>query len=114
MPWEHTIGAWPASKELLEQLFVKERRSFSEIADLFGTTRNAVAGRCQRLGIASGDGLGGHVAAKRKAEARQGHEPMGCRWIEGDTSEKGWSYCQAAPRHRSSYCDRHHARVFTK
>jgi len=114
MPWEAKTGAWPASKEMLEQLFQRERRSFSEIADLFGTTRNAVAGRCQRLGIASGDGQGGYAVARKKAEVRHAQDPTGCRWIEGEPSGKGWRYCQAPQRPRSCYCDRHHARVFVK
>ena len=114
MPWELRTGGWPASRELLEQLFVQERRSYSEIADLFGTTRNAVAGRCHRLGLVSKDGVGGYAALRRTTEERNVKEPRGCRWIHGDLSDDGWAYCQARQRPGSSYCEQHHRRVFLR
>ena len=112
MPWDVRTGGWPASRETLERLFVHERRSYSEIADLFGTTRNAVAGRCHRLGLASHDGVGGYAAQRRKVRSTQ--EPSGCRWIHGDPADEGWAYCQDRRRPGSSYCDHHHRRVFVR
>ncbi|HYH37918.1 MAG TPA: GcrA family cell cycle regulator [Azospirillum sp.] len=114
MPWDARTGGWPASREILEQLFVHERRSYSEIADLFGTTRNAVAGRCHRLGLVSNDGVGGYAVQRRREEERSTKEPRGCRWIHGDLGDDGWTYCQAPRRPGSSYCENHHRRVFVR
>lgn len=112
MPWDARTGGWPASREVLERLFVRERRSYGEIADLFGTTRNAVAGRCHRLGLASNDGVGGYAVLRRKHEERSAKEPHGCRWIHGDLKDENWRYCQAGQRPGSAYCEQHHRRVF--
>jgi hypothetical protein len=40
-------------------------------------------------------------------------EPIGCRWIEGDTGPGGhWRYCQAKQQEGSAYCPEHHTRVY--
>lgn len=41
------------------------------------------------------------------------HDPVGCRYIEGDPHGV-WSYCQETQREGSSYCERHHARCFRR
>lgn len=38
-------------------------------------------------------------------------EPVGCLWIEGNPTAV-FRYCQAPRRANSSYCERHHDRVF--
>jgi hypothetical protein len=40
-------------------------------------------------------------------------DPIGCRWIHGDTGPGNeWRYCQAEQKEGSDYCPDHHSRVY--
>lgn len=39
------------------------------------------------------------------------HEPVGCRWIDGDVKAGAWRFCQAEREAGSSYCPAHRARA---
>ena len=38
------------------------------------------------------------------------HDPVGCRWIEGEPGHGPWRYCQHDQQPGSDYCPLHHAR----
>lgn len=42
------------------------------------------------------------------------HDPIGCRWIDGDPKLTDWSYCQRVQRADSPYCNEHHRRAYVR
>ena len=38
----------------------------------------------------------------------------GCRWVEGDPSRPGWSWCDAPAMPGQAWCPEHRARVYTR
>lgn len=39
-------------------------------------------------------------------------EATGCRWIFGHPGQGHWRYCQLPQKRGSSFCERHHDRVY--
>lgn len=69
----------------------------------------------------AGSALDGRTDSTRCAErefaisaagARDPQEPIGCRWIHGDTQEPDWRYCEAPRVLGKSWCTTHLKRVF--
>lgn len=105
------FGNWPPDLEMLHRLKVEQDRSFQNIADIYGVTKNAVAGLCHRLDVKSL--RRGRKKAAREVEADSApaidpHEATGCRYIHGDPRAT-WSFCQEPQKAESSYCPTHHA-----
>lgn len=117
---------WPLSAEALRDLVLVRGWTYKEVAAFFGVSRDAVSGRCTRLGVRSGRGTGGrdrktrpspHRAAPRgaasKAKRPGEYNPQGCKWIDGDTWKPGYKWCgKPLADTIHSYCEEHLRRAY--
>lgn len=46
--------------------------------------------------------------------ARPAERSGGCRWVEGDPRQPGWSWCGAPAMSGQAWCEAHHARVYIR
>lgn len=110
--------------------------SMTAIGRALGISRNVVAGVVQRARLrgeqVEARGAPANFAAAQKARPKPAksppkshqwpavsgprlsddpHDPVGCRWIEGDPGGI-WSYCQRRALPLRSWCAAHRARVY--
>ena len=78
--------------------------TYGQIATKAKCSKGVVAGVLYRIG----QGLL-TVPIARPAE-RSG----GCRWVHGDPSKPGWSWCDAPAMAGQAWCPEHRARVYTR
>lgn len=87
--------------------------TFSEVARELGVTRNAVAGRTDRMRRKAGPPPPPPLPVwpPKRDPAK---EPRGCRWIDGDPKTKDWGYCQKTTVGDGDYpwCKEHRLRVY--
>ena len=72
--------------------------SCTAIGKEFGTTKNAIVGQLNRLGMIG-----------NKAVTIENLKPDSCRWVTDDKH-----YCGQPQKAGSSYCEVHHARAHPK
>ncbi len=121
MPSDNVIkvpaGWTPERIELLTSLW-GEGLTVTEIAERLDVTRGAVVGKVDRLQLPKRPSPirpPRHVQRQRPFPSTdQPHEPVGCRWIDGDVQEGDWRYCQAPQKTGSSYCEHHHPRCYRR
>ncbi len=110
----------PERIETLKALW-NDGLSAAEIAEEIGVSKNTVIGKAYRLDL---ERRPSPIKPKPKPKlvdltqpfptTDQPHEPVGCRWIEGDVQEGEWRYCQAPQKTGSSYCEHHHPRCYRR
>lgn len=110
---------WRDNDATLRDLIEVEGLTTAAAAERLGTTRNAVIGRANRLGLAGGSPAAQAAraraeereAAKRAAETRGEFPPPGhCVWPHGDPGIPGFRFCGArAAIPGAPYCHQHMA-----
>jgi GcrA cell cycle regulator len=83
------------------------------VAERLKTTRNAIIGMLYRASM-RGTYIRPRAAASKPPSSCIAPDPgRGCRWIDGDPRQPGWTFCGEPVEHGGSWCKAHHARVFT-
>jgi hypothetical protein len=82
---------------------------YTEIAQIVGTTKNAVAGILYRT----------RQHPPRPEPVAKPPEPPpaaleGCRWIDGHPNKHGWRWCGEPTPLGHAWCPAHRARVYTR
>lgn len=119
------LAGWQTNADLLAMLHVENGMSFASIAELISEGLGTeipvadVEAACRSIGIAR-DVVSVTSPAKDKQPKERSrnaaidpHEPVGCRWIDGDT-RGAWSFCQDTQRDGSSYCEMHHGKAYQR
>ncbi len=114
------LHGWQTNSALLSMLHVDNGMSFDSIAALIAegigaaVTSDEVKAVCIAVGIVAMPSARPAATPARRSQkggdAVDPHEPVGCRWIDGDP-RGNWSFCQAHQRPDSSYCEHHHSRT---
>lgn len=116
---------WTPEEDLRLRALAAEKRSYGEVAQMMGKTKNAVVGRAHRLKLSKRptpivrrvvDKAKGPKPIVRQARVRveapvsRLPSEMGCRWIEGEPRGAATLFCDAPRRAGASWCEAHHAR----
>lgn len=101
----------PRRVTLLEKL-IAEGLSSSHIAEILGTTKNAIIGRVYRNAMTLHqrpfNQPDAPVDETLEMRLERFPEPKGCRWITGDPKIAGWSWCnRPVLGPGQSYCGEH-------
>lgn len=94
-------------KATLARLVLDSGMTFKAIGELYGVSRDVIAGMCRRYGLRSGRGSGGRAAAKVGYYIQHG-----CRWIDGDVQARTHVWCGKPCVQGRSYCEEHLKRAY--
>lgn len=125
-PDDDPLAGWQTNADLLAMLHVENGMSFASIAELISEGLGTVIpvadveAACRSIGIArevvsitSPVEMDRQPKGRSRNAAIDPHEPVGCRWIDGDT-RGAWSFCQDTQRSGSAYCERHHRMAYQR
>lgn len=120
------LAGWQSNAELLAMLYVENGMSFASIAELISEGLGTeipvanVEAACRSIGIARDVvSIPSPVELEKQPKTHfrnaliDPHEPVGCRWIDGDPRAV-WSFCQDTQRGGSVYCERHHREAYQR
>jgi hypothetical protein len=91
---------WPPERITQALELRRQGQSYTQIADALDTTRSAIAGLMHRRLPASVDQLGARLNWSQVQQT-------GCRWIDGDPTQPGWTYCGAPCTTGTAWCATH-------
>lgn len=113
----------------LINLWSVQRKNLDEIAEILGTTRNAVSGKLFRLDlltvsdksvVKSAKRAPGTITVIQHDNPVYGRysildlKPNSCRFLFGSIGKPDFGYCGRETKDGSSYCSTHHEKCYRK